>query len=943
MARTRELSKGSVTQAQRFSKLSPIAAAVSLLVVAAGSVHAQSGPGAAAAGNANQTIVVTGIRRAIEASITTKRNADGVVEAITAEDIGKLPDLSIAESLARLPGIGGQRVDGRVQEIAIRGLSSDFASVLLNGREQVSTGDNRGVQFDQYPSEFISRVVIHKTSDASLSAQGISGTVNMSTLRPLDFSGRQVNLNVRAERNSTGAQLAGISANGNRLSASYIDQFANNTIGLAIGFAHTDSPLQAQRYNAFGWSVSAGNQDYIRLGGITPAPGQLVAILTGFEVGPESSEQRRDGVAATLEYKPNKDLRSTIDVFYSQFKTREKNVLLQYLNFGRFAGTMTNLVEENGIVDRGLYSTFSRPGQFNGGNTTGATADPRVRYQVNTRDDDITAVGWNTTYKLDQWKFSGDLSYSQAKRKDKRIEAYAAQNLPETLQFDLASQGGTFPTFTLGRSYTDPNTLRLGEQFGRLGYSQRPEIKDKLSSLRLDARRDFEWGMFHTLEVGINFSKRDKSRDWNEDYFQAATDATQTVIGSQFLNAPVSAAYAGIPGIMMFDLEGALGQYGTVAPNFLDNNTFGRRWAVHETVTTAFAKVGIETALGGIPIKGSVGVQLVQAKQEADGFDQQNRNNLPPLAVAVTKGTTHTNALPSLNLAAELTPDTRLRFGAGRTVARPRMDEMRAFNGASLSVLPADQQTQPGVTLGRWSGSGGNPLLKPWVSNNYDLSLEYYIDKGSYVALSGFQKVLQTWIYNQTVTDFDFTGYPNSTTVVPVNGQGNFTRPANGFGGKVKGTELSFTLQGRLLTPMLDGFGVSVGASDTHSNLRQGAPNAPQKMAGLSGTVTNYTVFYEKAGFSARASQRYRSPFTAEVTGLFGFREFVTTKADAVVDLQLGYKFESGPLKDLGLLFQVNNTTNAGYETYNTVNGINQPAIYNRYGRQYLFGASYKL
>src|SRR5690606_28320185 len=114
------------------------------------------------------TVTVTGIRRGIESAIAVKRDATSIVEAISAEDIGKLPDVSIAESIARLPGLAAQRVAGRAQVISVRGLSPDFATTLLNGREMVSTGDNRSVEFDQYPSELINGVTVYKTPDAGL-------------------------------------------------------------------------------------------------------------------------------------------------------------------------------------------------------------------------------------------------------------------------------------------------------------------------------------------------------------------------------------------------------------------------------------------------------------------------------------------------------------------------------------------------------------------------------------------------------------------------------------------------------------------------------------------------------------------------------------------------------------------------------------------------------
>ena len=132
-----------------------------------------------------EIIEVRGIRRSLEASQSIKMDSSSIVEAISAEDIGKLPDVSIAESLARLPGVTAQRLNGRAQNISIRGMSADFSTALFNGREVVSTGDNRGVEFDQFPSELLNGVLVYKTPDATLIGQGLAGTVDMQTIKPL--------------------------------------------------------------------------------------------------------------------------------------------------------------------------------------------------------------------------------------------------------------------------------------------------------------------------------------------------------------------------------------------------------------------------------------------------------------------------------------------------------------------------------------------------------------------------------------------------------------------------------------------------------------------------------------------------------------------------------------------------------------------------------------
>jgi iron complex outermembrane receptor protein len=195
------------------------------------------------------SVTTTGIRRAIADAIETKQSSTSIVESISAEDIGKLPDSSIAESIARLPGLTAQRERGRATQINIRGFAGDFAGTTLNGREQTSTGDNRGVEFDQYPSELLGSVVVYKTPDASLIGQGLSGTVDLRTVRPLDFHERVLSGNFRGDQN----KAAGQNEYGNRYSFAYIDQFMDDTLGLAIGYAHLDSPQPGFQNETWGY------------------------------------------------------------------------------------------------------------------------------------------------------------------------------------------------------------------------------------------------------------------------------------------------------------------------------------------------------------------------------------------------------------------------------------------------------------------------------------------------------------------------------------------------------------------------------------------------------------------------------------------------------------------------------------------------------------------
>ena len=201
-------------------------------------------------------IVVTGFRASLQSSAETKREENAIVEVVTAEEIGKLPDNSIAELLARLPGLATQRLFGRSQQLSVRGLGPDFTTALLNGREQVSAGDNRGVEYDVYPSELITSAVVYKTPFAGLVGQGLAGTVDLRTVRPLSYDDRIFSFSGRYEWNDIGALNAGSEDDGYRVTASYIDQTADGRWGWAIGLASMSSPTQAERFEAWGYPTT---------------------------------------------------------------------------------------------------------------------------------------------------------------------------------------------------------------------------------------------------------------------------------------------------------------------------------------------------------------------------------------------------------------------------------------------------------------------------------------------------------------------------------------------------------------------------------------------------------------------------------------------------------------------------------------------------------------
>ncbi|GGC98165.1 TonB-dependent receptor [Aquisalinus flavus] len=899
---------------------------LALMLMAAPGAYAQDDDNTAEAQEeqaSEDTIIVTGIRRSLTDSIAAKKNSSSIVEAVSAEDIGKLPDVSIAESLARLPGLTAQRLNGRGQVISVRGLAPDFTTALLNGREQLSTSDNRSVEFDQYPSELIQQVVIYKTPDAALIGQGLAGTADLRTVRPLEQNGRTIAFNLRGETNEYGALNSGTEDTGYRFSAAYFDQSANGEWGWALGYASTKSPSQGERYNAWGYPNLPADFD-----ASTPL------ILGGAKPYVQSNELKRDGLIGVLQYEPSETFSSTLDAYYSEF---EETQTLRGIELPLFWGGINP--DPGYTVEDGLVTS----GTFDG--VVGV-----VRNDLNQRDAELFSIGWNTQTQLsDNWALETDIARSTVDRTDMILETYAGTgyNLSgprDTLGFVTSSSGTVFDSIL---DYSDPNLIVLtspqgwgtdaaaGRPNGQAGFLNMPSIEDELTSLRASMTREMT-GPISSVEFGVNYSDRSKEKVADELFILLANGAAELTIPSNLLLEPTDLDYLGLGPMVSFDPLAALnsGIY-DLDPN-TNADVVTKSWTVEEQLLTVYAMANVDTMAGPFPLSGNFGVQVIQAEQSSTGA--QAAGFEPNVFIeTVEDGTEYTEFYPSANFQFELTDNTFLRTAVARTVARPRMDQMRASVEVSRNEGNIDS-TDPNNAF--WSAFGGNPQLEPWTAWAYDLSLERYFGTSGYVSAALFYKDLENYIYDQGEV-FDFGGLPPGTDEEPATTLGLITRPANGEGGSIYGLEIAGSITGEMIHPVLDGFGVIASASFTESEIEPNGPGTDSSLPGLSETVANLTLYYEKNGFQARISDRYRSDFLGEVSGFGNGRDYTTVEAESVIDAQLGYDFQDGPLAGLGLLFQVQNLTDQEFVTFYNEDE-RQVRDFQQYGRTYLFGIDYK-
>lgn len=882
-----------------------------------------------------EEIVVTGIRASIMSSIERKRSSSSIVEAISAEDIGKLPDASIGESLARLPGLAAQRLDGRASKIAIRGLAPDFTTTTLNGRELVSSDNNRAVEYDQFPSELITGATVYKTPDASLTSQAVGGTVDLQTIRPLSYKEPVLAVGFRGEVSDKGALNAGTSAWGYRGNIAYVGQNDDGTIGYAIGYARMVQPIQEQYIHVWGYSQQ------------TDADGDTGLFIDGAKPYVKSNELTRDGLMGVLEFKPGGNWASRLDVMYSKFADEQT---LRGQEIAGYTKSGFDILEvENGLVTKGVLQNMLT----------------MARNDFSDRDAETFAAGFNTTYDTDDWSFEADVSYSEATRTYSAFEVYSA------IERGSTDAGRGDYTYTLGGSengltfntpvdFADASLWGLGDNLGwggplctealgwqcasQDGFRNSESSKDELAAIRLAAERQVESDLFSSVEFGVRYTQRKKENQRRGDFLTLNDYPEVVSVPDKYLLEPTSLEFMGVGNTLSFDSRAL------VADGFYyfspENELAAARndYSVDEDVFNAYVMLNIDAMAGDTPVTGNVGLQAVHTDQSSLGA---NGYSLPwgdAASIAVEGGAKYWAWLPSLNLSFNVEEDHKVRVGVARVMARARMDQLRAGRETKFDAT---------AKLGTyWRGEGGNPALKPWMAWQFDLAYETYFGEGGYFSVAGFYKKLESYVFTDQIA------YNSSAFNIPANlvdvayssadvarydtETGFLDAPVNGQGGKIYGLEFSTSIPFGMFSEALEGFGFIGSASFTKSSVKEKPDSDAIELSGLSKNVVNGTLYYENSGFQARVSARHRSKFLAEAYAIGLSRQETIAGAETIWDAQLSYDLDDLGVEGLTMYLQASNLTNEPFVQYLN-DDPNQFKNWHTYGRNFMFGFSYKM
>ena len=910
-----------------------IAAVTSGWAMAQDQVPAQSGNSGSE--NAVEEVTVTGIRASLMRAQSVKMESTSIVEALSAEDIGKLPDSSIAESLARLPGLAGERRGGRVSGISVRGFKEDFVGTTLNGRELLGIGDNRGVEYDLYPSEIMSGAVVHKTSDATLTTTGIGGTVDLRTARPLDVD-PTVTVNASFETNAQGSDNPEFDNTGDRYAVGFSQRFADDTIGLALAYASTSSPTNQRNYTVWGYAKDDASDRY--------AP-------TGLGIFAISSVLERDTTSAVLQFRPNEDLDIVVDALDIDYSD---------------AGVIRGFIEPFSVG-----SLTAGSGQFEATGTQ-VNANPVLRTDPKEILGSLQTFGVNVKYKFnDVWSATLDAANSKSSKDDTRGESYAGLGRSGSLTNDQLgsrtfemSQGGAYFTGISGMDFSDWNAIKLTGPQGwggslasqadvfasnvekaagggvytyenaQDGFLNVGRFDEDLTTVKLELAREIDSSFLTKVTTGVYFSDREKTKV-NDGFFATSptypygngTGVVDEVIPEKYRFGLADLTWAGLGNVVAYDGYAPYkdGYYYQTSAANLEPDRLGDSYIVNEKISTLFVQGDFSTDIGSFDVFGNVGVQFVETDQSSTGFTGlvDETFTVDPNRTAAGDAK-YNKVLPSLNLNSEVADNQFVRFSASKTISRARIDQMKA-SGFVKYDQNIDLLMSNNIDDGTpWSKFQGNPNLRPLESNNYDLAYENYFADDGYISVSFFYKDLVNWtrqskelidftndatngganyyipaFHNKTVQT-DGTYGPDDvfltagTVVAPQIFQGYAESFEDGLKGTVKGTEVTANIPLNLLADALDGFGVAASGSYIDAELEDGS-----KIPGQSDQVYSLTAYYQINGFEVRVAGTKRSEFSTYQRGGSNKIETATRQGVELWDAQISYDFADSGIQYL--------------------------------------------
>ncbi len=932
------------------TKLTPIAAAAAIVIAGAAAAPAFAQTAAAPAPAASaaateevQRVEVTGIRASLQNAINVKRNAETHIDVISAEDIGKMPDKNVADSLARVPGVtilnspsGGSGGFDERDRVGLRGTNPSLTQTMLDGHpvangdwfvlDQTGAGVGRSVSFSLLPSELVSRVEVHKNAQASDMEGGTAGSVNIITRKPLEFS---KTLTLEGTLGAVYADLPKKTDPQGSVLLAWRNE--DKTLGVMLQAFDEKRHLRRDGIETF---AHDGQSALTAIDATTNA----TAVAAGIPVGTKyanlmgsalfTQERDRKGGALNIEFKPTKDIDLSLSGFSSKMDANNynRNFMLSPfwgLNDTRHPGNLPTIgnftIDPSTNILTSVNYTFANPTQVGVYDMISRKASASTNY--------ISLEGtWNLSSAL---KLSGNGGVSNGEGRTLSQDVYEADIYGTAGGYQLRGSG-TAPAFGMTLAPVPAPTVGSGSFatdwiFG----DQNVDVKDKDTWGQIDAEYALDSGVLRSLKFGLRGSEHKRYTDgpiiaqgpnWGTDPFaHPLTDYSETY-PSNF----GTGLGGGFPTAIPYPTPAALAAYdATYAARPLSRRIVTHEYAVKEKVQAGYLMGNLD----GEGWSGNVGVRLVNTKSDSLVWAPTSDTSKPgyvdsvwaagaiPYTGYYQSHDTHnyTDILPSASFRFDVTSKVIARVALSQTMTRPD------YTALSSAQLLGSYDDATGKSVG--TGSTGNPDLKPIRSTNVDANVEWYFAPRAFVSMGAFHMEMSSYITDGVkrgiyTTDLVHPKTPGQTVTAPF----DLTTSVNM---KASVTGLEFAVE----TPVFSNFGIS--ANYTLADAHDATGHVLKGSVKNSGTLSGY---YENDTFSARLNYNYSGDnYLGRDRGTDYFQRGV-----GVMSASLGYKVG----EHLGFSLDAQNLNNPTLKYYGDYKS--EPRAIYKNGRQFYLSAHFK-
>jgi len=835
------------------------------------------------------SVSVTGVRASIQQSLLDKHSAGGIVDTISAEDIGKFPDLNLSESLQRISGITLDRNNvGEGSTINLRGLGPEFTRVEINGmsgmssggehRTQGSIGGSRAFNFEMFSSELFSKATVYKTGMAEVDEGGLAGTVRLETPRPLDSQGTRMAVSALGNYSEFADSI-------NPRTAVMFSHNHNDVFGIAASMAWAQTDFSSSVVEAASWKPFA-DYDNTGIPETDPEHSRIRDALV--PLGPLyfsfNQDRKTTGSTLTLQFRPNEQINISIDGMYGKLKNTRLQ-LREDMPIDQGVTGITNAVIEDGVIVSGDFS--------------GVQQRVGTRFVLNNEEYQqiVARLEWMPN---EYWSIRPSLGY--AKRE--------ADEIHDLYSFRLANNNGDFDPGTVSyrlrgdfidfaSSATDfvsnPENF-LFNVFIMNAAADPAHNRSQEKQARVDFDRHFS-GNDHILKFGLRYNDHMMERSTSLQFlFNDGTIPTTqlpdltSVLGSVRFRVPGSIAPSPLLTVVNRNrvrdvfMPGGVPIPGTFLVDFTGTAAQGS-YRIQEKTGSAWMQMDLAfDELTLIP-----GIRHVRTEQISGGFDVVNADLPTQVITPVRIAKTHHGWLPSLSARYDLNQNVVFRTAYARTLTRPDMASMAPYEYIQ------------GIPNG--TGERGNPNLEPYYANNFDLGGEWYFSSEGLLAVNVFYKKISNFI--DTRTFVEERTFPRQETGIPITSDLTFTEPVNGVSASVKGAEISIQSRFSWLPGAWGNFGgiFNYSHTDSSANFSEQDDIRSQGLPGLSKNSINATLYYDNRRFDTRLTYAWRDRYLAEFNDLGGVPRF--TKDYGQLDLSLNYRITD----NLSIQAQVLNLT----------------------------------